>query len=74
MLILDRFEENIAIIERTDDETGTITMIKTERSFVSFETKEGDVLICEEGIYKTDYESTLQRRKMINERLKQIKK
>ncbi len=72
MLVLDRFEGNIAIIELTNDETGEITMIKTERGTVALESREGDVLDCEDGFYKTNYEATEQRRKRVFKYLKNI--
>ena len=70
MLILDRFEENIVIIERTDDETGEITMIKTEKNAVDHEAKEGDVLICDDGLYVVDNEATAKRRDEFLQHLK----
>ena len=71
MFILDRFEENFAVIEATD-ENGEITMLKADKSTVSSDVKEGDVLICENGIYFADIEATKLRREAIIRRLKSI--
>lgn len=66
MLILDRFEDETALIEYTD-ESGNIVIIKAERKCVSAEVREGDVLACNNGIYSTNTEATeIRRRKIIN--------
>lgn len=71
MLILDRFEENLAVIEKTD-ENGEITYLNIDRSIISSEVREGEVLYLREGIYYTDAFATERRRKEILERLKAV--
>lgn len=66
MLILDRFEDETALIEYTD-ESGNVVIIRAEKNSVSAEVREGDVLACNNGIYLTDAEATeIRRRKIIN--------
>lgn len=72
MFIIDRFEGNFAVIEATD-KNGEITVLKTEKSTVSKDVKEGDVLICENGIYKTDFLATEKRREEILKRIIRMK-
>ena len=71
MFILDRIEENYAIIEVTD-ENGEITVIKEDISAISPESSEGDVLVCDNGFYITDAEATKNRKRSIYERLKNL--
>lgn len=73
MLILDRFEGETALIEYTD-ENGNVVIIRAERNSVSAEVKEGDVLMCNDGIYFTDAEATDIRRKKIINRLRSMRK
>lgn len=73
MYILDRFEENFAVIEHTD-KYGEISIIKTAKDTVSPEVKEGDVLCLEDGIYITDEKATNERRNRINNKLSNIDK
>lgn len=66
MLILDRFEDETALIEYTD-ESGNVVIIRAEKNSVSAEVREGDVLACNNGIYSTNTEATeIRRRKIIN--------
>ncbi len=71
MFILDRIEENLAIIEATD-ENGEITVIKADMSTISPESSEGDVLVCDNGFYRTDAEATKLRKHSVYERLKNL--
>lgn len=73
MTILDRFEGKYALIEVTD-ENNVISVIKADKTLFSPDVREGDVLLCKDGIYMPDYETTEKRRKKIIERLKRIKK
>ena len=59
MLILERFEENIAVIENGDSQ------IKTDRKNVSENAVEGDVLIENNGRYEVDKNQTEKRRSEI---------
>ncbi len=68
MYILDRFEENFAVIEYTD-KYGEISMIKEAKNTVSPEVKEGDVLCLNDGIYITDEKATKERRNKIKTKL-----
>lgn len=56
MLILERFEEDTAVIENDGE------MIEVERKLVSADTREGDVLKLENGMYFPDKEETIKRR------------
>ena len=71
MFILDRIEENYAIIEVTD-ENGEITVIKEDISAISSESSEGDVLVFDNGFYRTDAEATKNRKRSMYERLKNL--
>lgn len=73
MYVLDRFEEDLAVIEVTD-EKGDITYIKVEKAMLSPEVKEGDVLSLNGNIYVADKKATELRRKSISVRLKNRKK
>ncbi len=73
MLILDRFEGETALIEYTD-ENGNVVIIRAERNFVSAEVKEGDVLVCNDGVYSTDADATRIRRERLINRLRRYRK
>ena len=73
MLIIDRFEGDTALIEYTDDNENVV-IIKADISSVSPEVKEGDVLVCNDGMYSTDYKATEIRRKKLNIRLRRMRK
>lgn len=68
MYILDRFDENFAVIEYTD-KYGGISMIKAAKNTVSPEVKEGNVLCLKDGIYTTDEKATKERRNKIKTKL-----
>ena len=59
MLILDRFEGNIAVIENGDE------FIKTDRKNISSDAVEGDVLSENNGFYTADKNSTQKRKEEI---------
>lgn len=59
MLILERFEENIAVIENGDN------YIKTDRKNLPENASEGDVLVEKNGKYEIDKNQTEKRRKEI---------
>lgn len=61
MLILDRFEESIAVIENGDER------IETSRENISADAAEGDVLVEKDGRYFPDKAKTEKRRKKITE-------
>ena len=69
MLILDRFEENFALIE------GDEGLFSVDRALLSPDAQEGDVLIkCEDGLYRADKPATLKRRERMKSRLNRLKK
>ncbi len=59
MIILERFEDNIAVIENEG------SIMKIERSNVADDVSEGDVLKKENGVYNIDKESTERRKQEI---------
>mgnify|MGYP003291927106 CR=1 FL=1 len=73
LLILDRFEGDTALIEYTDNNENVV-IIKADISSISSKVKEGDVLMCNDGIYSTDYEATEIRREKLNRRLRRMRK
>lgn len=73
MYILDRFEENFAIIEKSNED-GSFSIIKVDKQFITPDVSEGDVLLFENSLYFTDIESTKQRKEKIRKRIRRIKK
>ena len=71
MYCLDRFEGNYAIIE-FEDENGSISYIKVNKTDISNEVREGDALLVENGIYVTNRVLTEQRRAAMREKLKRL--
>lgn len=59
MLILERFEENVAVIENGENH------IKIDRNELPENAREGDILIEKNGIYEIDSIQTEKRRKEI---------
>ncbi|EOD01362.1 DUF3006 domain-containing protein [Caldisalinibacter kiritimatiensis] len=59
--IIDRFEEDIAVIEREDN-----TMINIERSRLPKEAVEGDVIIIKDDSIIIDKQETTKRKKKID--------
>ncbi len=72
MYILDRIENEIAVIEYTD-KFGEISNITISKADLAQNVREGDVLYLENGIYYTDKSETEKRRKRINEKLNNVK-
>lgn len=67
-LVIDRFEEDIAICE--DRKTGKI--IEISREDIEENVKEGDVIKKVEGIYKKDIEKQEEIEKRIEEKINKI--
>lgn len=68
MIIIDRFEGELAVLE-TDN-----GMITVSRSSVSPEAQEGDVLRFENGVYLPDREATEARRAAVREKLNKLRR
>ena len=66
MLIIDRFEENIAILE------GDGEFIEVEKALLPVNAKEGDVVELQDGRYVVDTEKTAQRRSNVVSRLRKL--
>lgn len=66
MMILDRFEEDFAVVE-IDGKT-----VNVEIKLVMDDVKEGDVLKEVEGFYYKDEEATSNRRKYMEDRFKDL--
>lgn len=72
-ICLDRFEGEYAVLEQ-EAEDGTVTTVRVERSFVSPETREGDVLIQKGEYFETDHEVTRARRERILEKIRRLRR
>lgn len=72
-IYLDRFEGAYAVLEQ-EAEDGTVTSVRVDRSFISEETREGDVLIQKGEYFETDQEETRARRERILEKIKRLRK
>lgn len=69
MLIIDRFEEDFAVVEDTDTEK----LINIEKSAVDANAKEGDVIFLTDcGEYRVDKAATEKRRAEILEMMKRL--
>ena len=64
--IVDRFEEEYAVLEKENMET--VDVLKSDLP----EVKEGDVLNYENGIYTVDYEETRKRKELIKEKMRKL--
>ena len=64
--IVDRFEEEYAVLEKETLET--VDVLRTELP----DAKEGDVLIYENGVYTVDCEETQKRKEFIQEKLRKL--
>ncbi len=64
--IVDRFEENFAVLE--SENGGTVDV---EKSLLP-EAKEGDVIILENGMYRIDEDETAQRKAHIKEKMERL--
>lgn len=58
MLIIDRFEGNIAVVENSENEN----MIGIEKDLIEEAAREGDVIFFDGSGYKVDKEETERRR------------
>ncbi|MCL2019375.1 MAG: DUF3006 domain-containing protein [Oscillospiraceae bacterium] len=65
MLIIDRFEGDSAVCEKSVE--GERTEIK--RELLPADAKEGDVLALRDGVYTVDTQATKERRAMIKQRM-----
>lgn len=72
-IYLDRFEGAYAVLEQ-EAEDGTVTSVRVDRSFVSAETREGDVLLQKGEYFETDHEATRARRERILEKLRKLRR
>lgn len=68
MMIIDRFEENFAVIESDNG------MIEIERKLLPENASEGDVIILTDGVYAVDTEATESRRMRIRNKLKMLRR
>lgn len=68
MIIIDRFEGGIAVLE-TDE-----GMINAERALIPNEAKEGDVLRFENGAYVCDISATEARRAAVREKFIRLRR
>lgn len=66
MIIIDRFEDDKAVLE-TDSGMQIIS-----RELLPAESNEGDVVIFENGTYFIDHQSTDERRKAMEEKLRRL--
>lgn len=73
MMILDRFEENYAVIEN-NDENDIITHFIIDRNLVSDNVNEGDVIFKKDNMYYSDENATKNRRLRVIEVLKRLNK
>jgi len=66
MIIIDRFEGSIAVLENGDE------FMEIERNLISIDAKEGDVVELHEGKYVVKAEKTAQRRSDTVSRLRRM--
>lgn len=71
-ICLDRFEGAYAVLER-EAEDGTITLEKIDRSLLSAQAREGDVLRQKGERFETDPEATRARRAAILEKIGRLR-
>ena len=68
MIIIDRFEENYAVLET---ENG---MVNVDRGCIPCEAREGDVLCQNQGTYFVDREATQARRAAMGSRFNRLRR
>lgn len=68
MIVIDRFGDDFAVLE-IDGE-----MTEIPRNEVPSDAREGDILICEDGIYTVDEKATSERRSAVRDRLHRLMK
>lgn len=64
--IIDRFEEEYAVLEREDGKI--LNILKSSLP----DAKKGDVIVFENGIYTVDKEETERRKKIIAEKVRKL--
>lgn len=72
-IYLDRFEGAYAVLEQ-EAEDGAVTSVRVDRSFVSAETREGDVLSQKGEYFETDHEATRARREALLEKIRRLRR
>ena len=68
MMVIDRFEQDFAVVE-TDD-----GIIDISRIYLPENSKEGDVISLTENGYTIDEQATIERRKALAERFRHLKR
>ncbi len=68
MLIIDRFEKNLAVC--VDTENGSITNISVDK--LPPKIQEGDILTYINGVYGIDKNSAERRRKMLSKKMNDL--
>ena len=68
MRIIDRFEDGFAVIEITDE------FVSVPKDELPRGAKEGDVLVCVDGVWTVDEEATKQRKNAIQSRFDRLKR
>lgn len=64
--IIDRFEEQFAVLEKKDG--GTVDIPK---NYIP-DANEGDVVILENGVYRVDKTKTLERKEIIAKKMRKL--
>ena len=72
MYVLDRFEGDKAIIEYSNNSDDNISIFEVEKSRISDDVREGNVIYCKENIFYTDKVATDERRKEVAKKLKEL--
>lgn len=72
MYVFDRFEGDKAIIEYSNNSDDNISVFEVEKSRLSSDVREGDVIYCKENIFYTDKVATDERRKEVAKKLKEL--
>lgn len=62
--VLDRFEEDTAVLQQLDGQA----MLMLARTLLPASIAEGDVLLCEDGIWQVDDARTKQRKQALEQR------
>ncbi len=68
MTVIDRFENNIAVLESDG------VIIETDRSLLPENAREGDVVVETDGQWNVDVSATEERRTQIRELMKRLMK
>lgn len=68
MIVIDRFGEDFAVLE-IDGE-----MSEVPRNIIPDDAREGDILVCVDGIYSVDEKATSERRSAVRDRLYRLMK